>query len=54
MARLGLWRRERRVAQHPADATSAVSWIDDDVVQRDRRPAQRHVIESLEASVRVA
>src|SRR5438045_2500627 len=42
------------VEQHSTDALPAMGGIDHDVVQHSRRPAQRHVIDALDASVGVS
>jgi hypothetical protein len=45
---------QRGVEEEPADAPAAVPRVDDDVVQDSGRPAQRHVVITLDGGVRVA
>jgi hypothetical protein len=46
--------RQGRVEEQPPDATAAMLWVNDEVVQDARRPAERQVIVPLDRGVRVA
>src|SRR5439155_21603038 len=50
----GLERLDRCVEQHSTNTLSAMGGIDNDVVQRTRRSAQRHVVGAFHSRVGIA